>query len=94
MGSFTDWKPDEMYRMIYDRSRGLYIAEIELKQGYYNYTYALVSEDNPKEINYAEVEGSWHETENVYTVLIYWRPFGQRYDRVIGINHFNSVRGQ
>jgi len=32
----------------------------------------------------SEIEGDWFETENQYIILIYYRPFGGRYDQVIG----------
>jgi len=31
------------------------------------------------------VDGSYWQTENEYAVYVYWRPFGARYDRLIGV---------
>ena len=31
------------------------------------------------------VDGSYWQTENTYTIYVYWRPFGARYDRLVGI---------
>ena len=31
------------------------------------------------------VDGSYWQTENQYVVYVYWRPFGARYDRLVGV---------
>ncbi len=36
-------------------------------------------------------EGSHYETENDYTVLIYYRNPRERYDRVIGVQTINTL---
>jgi len=35
-------------------------------------------------------ENDTWETENLYMVLVYFRPLGGRYDELIGIRQFNS----
>jgi len=35
------------------------------------------------------LEGNWYETDNTYQVLVYYRPFGKRYDQLIGYKSFN-----
>lgn len=95
-GGLTDWAILPEYRMEYDQSLGAYVGQVLLKQGYYDYAYAtLPVEPNGKEGKFplpdmAEPEGAWHETENQYTILIYYRPFGSRYDQVIGALSFTS----
>ncbi|MBK9254317.1 MAG: DUF5103 domain-containing protein [Saprospiraceae bacterium] len=87
LGAMNDWEPREEYKMVYDQNKDLYIAEALLKQGYYNYMYALVK--NGK-VDYVTMEGSWAETENDYHSLVYYRGFGDLYDRVVGYNKFNT----
>lgn len=87
MGNFTDYQPDEMYRMIYDEARGIYLCEIDLKQGYYNYFFGT---EKDSLLDPTPLEGSWNETENDYQVLVYLREPGDRYDRLIGFHMFNS----
>ncbi|MEO0779522.1 MAG: hypothetical protein AAF146_23375, partial [Bacteroidota bacterium] len=94
VGAFSDWQCLPEYELTYEPSENEYRGQALLKQGYYNYTYALADEDNPEQVSFAEIEGNWHETENEYHVLVYWRPFGQRYDRLVALQTFNSVRGQ
>jgi len=88
-GRFTDWKPDEMYRMRYDEVREAYIGEIQLKQGFYDYFFAV---DVDGQLDPAPVEGSWADAENMYQVLVYLQEPGGRYDRLIGYLNFNSNR--
>lgn len=87
MGAFTDWKMDEMYRMRYYDDRQVYIAEILLKQGYYDFFYGI---DDNGFLNAREIEGSWADTENDYQIFVYLREPGDRYDRLIGYYTFNS----
>ena len=87
VGAFTDWKMDEMYKMRYYDDQNVYIAEVLLKQGYYNFFYGI--DDNGK-INIREIEGSWADTENDYQIFVYLREPGDRFDRLIGYYTFNS----
>lgn len=90
MGAFCDWQPYEENKMHYNAESQVYEAEILLKQGFYNYMYATRQKD--KNVNTSELEGDWYETENVYTVLVYYRPFGERYDRLIGEGSYQTRR--
>ncbi len=85
----TDWRIQEPYKMTYNEELGGYLLDILLKQGFYNYSFAVVK-DKPKTIDLSHTEGNWFETENDYTILIYYRTFGDRYDRLVGAYTFNS----
>ena len=63
---------------------------ILLKQGFYNYKYVKVSDKGVVDLNF--VGGSFWQTENSYTILVYYREFGKMYDSVIGIGTTNSER--
>jgi len=88
-GKMTDYKPDEMYRMQYYEEKQVYVAEILLKQGYYNFLYGI---ENDGYVDVDPIEGSWYETENDYQVFVYLREPADRYDRLIGYYFFNSNR--
>ena len=60
-----------------------------LKQGYYNYYYAVVPKET-NEIDLDRLEGNSQETENEYTILVYYRPFGTRYDQLVGVSTVTS----
>ena len=92
MGAFNDWQIDENYRMVYNDRISAYVLKALLKQGYYNYQYVYVSRNTDTlEPLTDESEGDWHATENDYTILIYYRPFGARYDQVIGHAKISSL---
>jgi len=88
MGAFTDWQVREEFKLEYDDSRNLYVGQALMKQGYYDYMY--VTKDKDGVINCEDLEGSWFETENDYTLLMYYQEFGSRYDRLIASATFNS----
>lgn len=91
-GAFTDWQIQEKYKMLYSNQLNGYVTKIMLKQGFYDYAYAVVPRDDPdRPANLSEVEGDWFEAENEYTILIYYSPFGGRYDQLIGTVSFSST---
>jgi hypothetical protein len=87
-GSFSNWKIHDDFEMKYNSESDLYEAILLMKQGFYNYQYVTVDADNT--ISNSDIDGSFHLTENDYTLLVYYRPFGSRYDQVIGIGHGKS----
>ncbi|WP_440120120.1 DUF5103 domain-containing protein [Tenacibaculum sp. Ill] len=91
-GAFNNYELSEENKMTYDSSQKIYKATLPFKQGFYNYSYATL--DNNKNIDLHEVDGSFYQTENEYTVIVYYKPFGEIYDRVIGVGYgfFNQNR--
>ncbi len=89
LGAFNDFQPWSDYRMEYNEADHAYHLNVLLKQGYYNYAYGLVS-GPPYLPDFEETEGNWYETENAYTILVYYRPLGERYDRIIGARSFKA----
>lgn len=85
VGAFNQWKPDLAHALTYNPQLHAYEGELLLKQGIYNYAYAVVNPRIPKIIDLKRLEGSFFETLNTYTVLVYYRPLGERYDRLLGI---------
>ena len=79
--------------MIYNPESQQYEKALLMKQGNYNYQYLYVPNGQAKG-NTAGVEGDFHETENEYTLYIYYRPMGARYDRLIGCRQFRWENGQ
>ncbi len=71
-------------RMEYDRNSGKYFHTLLLKQGGYNYQYWFKPKGEQKA--YAErVEGSYWQARNEYTIYVYHRAWGERYDKLVGI---------
>ena len=91
-GAFNDWQISNDYRMVYNERINAYVGKVPLKQGYYNYQYVYIDPSAAAPTpDIKESEGHWHETENNYNILLYYRPFGARYDQVIGYLKINSL---
>ena len=88
-GAFNDFKITDENKMYFDPEERAYKANILLKQGFYNYTFA--TKETNDNINTNDVNGSFYETENEYTVLVYFRALGARFDRIIGMGKANSI---
>lgn len=88
-GGLTDWQLKPEFRMTYNPAVSAYVAKVKLKQGYYDYYYAALPKGSDQ-IDLEVTEGDWYETRNNYTILVYYRPFGGRYDQLIGSVSFNS----
>jgi len=88
-GNFNNWTIDETTYMEYDSDYDVYRNSRLFKQGFYNYKYVLVNRDGT--IDEGAIEGNFWQTENEYTVIIYFRDLGARYDRIIGMGKANST---
>lgn len=89
LGDLTQWQLDNGSRMFYNPVRRGYEADLFLKQGYYNYMYAYQDKGNPVG-DVTLIEGSHWETENDYTIYVYFRATGALFDRLISISTMNS----
>lgn len=92
MGAFTGFRTDDRWKMRFNDSTGQYEATAFLKQGYYNYGYVTIPEGRPSERT--ELEGDYWETENIYTILLYYKGFTDRCDQLIGVSTINTLRGR
>jgi len=89
-GEMTNYASDTSGLMHFNSESGAYEKTLLLKQGYYNYLYAT-RPLNGQGIDFSQTEGNYWGTENNYTVLVYYRPFGSRADECIGYSSLNSV---
>lgn len=94
IGAVTDWQIRPEYQLKYNPVTFSYVGRFPFKMGYYNYFFATA----PSEVDIDEkiiastvkTEGNFADTENNYLILIYYRPFGSRYDQIVGSYQFNS----
>jgi hypothetical protein len=86
----ANWQVHPRFRMTYLPEAEAYVLEIPLKQGYYNYQYLVVNRETGA-VDEEGLEGNWHAAGNEYQVLVYYRPFGERYDRLFGYGGANSL---
>ena len=82
-GDFTYGEFSPAYRMNYDPELQCYTAQLQLKQGHYNYQYLVDMPDGS--LSTSVVEGNYYETRNQYEIYVYYRPDGARYDRLLGV---------
>lgn len=83
-GDFNNNLFNENSRLQYDFNAATYYKTMLLKQGGYNYQYWFVQKGS-KKANVEKVEGSYWQTGNEYTIYVYHRPWGERYDKLIAI---------
>ena len=88
-GDFFNSILDERSLMEYQPETGAYEKIVLLKTGLYNYQYLFMEDDDAKP-SFKHTEGNFFETENEYTITVYYRPVGARYDRLIGFKNFSS----
>ena len=76
--------------MGYNFETHQYEKAVLLKQGSYNYQYLFVP-NNATVGETGPIEGNFYQAENEYSIYVYYRPMGARYDRLIGIK---SIRNE
>jgi hypothetical protein len=90
LGAVTDWQLNDSSRMDYNFQRKGYEKTLQVKQGYYNYLYVF-KDNRTNKFDESLVEGNHWETENEYTVWVYYHPTGTQYDRLIAVQDFNTI---
>lgn len=88
-GELTGWELSPQYKMDFNPQRNTYELRLLLKQGAYNYRY-LVADAANAQVDVAHFEGNYYETENTYTILVYYKPLGSRFDRIVGFQKISS----
>jgi len=74
----------ERSRMNYNPETGCYEKADLIKQGSYNYQYLFIPNGQTKGLT-GPMEGNYYQTENEYTIYIYFHSMRERYDRLIGV---------
>lgn len=87
-GQLTNYEFNDKTKMVFNTETGMYECTAFLKQGYYNYTYIAVDKKDPNEKR--DLEGDYWETENEYTILMYYKSFTDRTDQLIGVGKVKS----
>lgn len=92
-GALTGNQLDANARMQWNNAKGQYEKWLQLKQGYYSYNYILRADQSPNPMHdFMWTEGDHWETENSYTIFVYYRVAGSRYDQIIGFSSLNSIQ--
>lgn len=89
-GMFNNYALTPEYQMDYNTEKGIYEKAILIKQGFTNFQYSVA--DNKGIIDSENaIDGNFYQTENEYTVLVYYRENNDRYERIIGKGVANST---
>ncbi len=89
-GKFADWQFSPVLKMTYDSKNKAYVGEAELKQGYYDYMYAVVPEAN-KKIDLVTLQNNFYQTPNQYQIRFYFYDSNLMCFRFVG---YQEVKAQ
>ena len=92
-GELTNYGADNTSKMSFNVANGGYETKLLLKQVYDNYCYGTLAQSDSSP-SFEFTEGNFWDTENSYTILVYYRGIGGRSDELIGITHINSLTGR
>ncbi|HWB27814.1 MAG TPA: DUF5103 domain-containing protein [Chitinophagaceae bacterium] len=91
-GEMTGYNMDDSSRMEFNPDTGAYEKTLMLKQGYYSYIYVTKPlHDESAKPDATLTEGNYWQTENNYTVLVYYRSFSDRADELVGATTVSSA---
>lgn len=90
-GDITNRRFNPDSRMIYNYSTEAYEKSLLLKQGSYNYQYVAVPFGSTKGLT-STIEGDYYPTIHEYTIKVYHRAPGARYDKLVGATTLYSGR--
>ena len=82
-GMFNNYALTPENKMEYNSEKGIYEKAILIKQGYVNFEFTAVQK-NGKIDSENNIDGNFFQTENEYTVLVYYKEDTDRYTRIIG----------
>ncbi len=87
-GRFNDFMPGPEDELTYQADTGIYENSQLLKQAYYDYR--LIIRQANGDFCRSCIEGNFAQTENDYSILVYYKPPGARYTQVIGYGTASS----
>lgn len=88
-GQLTDWRIQKEAKLHYNTQYDFWETDFFIKQGIYSYQYVYVPRGSTT-IDASYIEGNHYETQNNYTILLYFREEGGTYDRLIGVGHVKA----
>ena len=89
-GMFNNYSLSPEYKMDFNAQKNIFEKAVLIKQGFTNYQYQVA--DNKGNVDAEKaIDGNFWQTENDYSILVYYRENIDRYDRVIGKATANST---
>ncbi len=91
LGEITGNKLGNSGKMKFNAEKGVYEKSLLLKQGYYFYTYVTAPQNVAFPVgDVSQTDGNYWETENDYTILVYYRSYNGRSDELVALSTVNS----
>lgn len=88
-GALIEGMPNKTTKMVFNPANNCFDGLLFLKQGYYDYQY-IVQDNGELAGSILLTEGSHYETNNEYSIFVYYRDPGSIYDQLIG---FEKITG-
>lgn len=89
-GMFNNYSLSPEYKMDYNTDKAVFEKAIMIKQGFTNFQYTVADKKGVIDFENA-IDGNFYQTENEYTILVYYKEATDRYQRVIGKGNANSI---
>jgi hypothetical protein len=91
----TGYALNDSTKLQYNAEKGVYEKTLLLKQGFYSYTYVTkdIKAKDAKATS-SDIDGDFWQTENVYTILVYYKSLSGRHDELVGAVTINSRTNQ
>jgi hypothetical protein len=87
---FNNYSLSPEYKLDYNTDKAVFEKAVMIKQGFTNFQYTVADKKGNID-NENAVDGNFYQTENEYTILVYYRESTDRYQRVIGKGNANSI---
>jgi len=88
VGDFNNWQINKAYKLNFNAQNSLFECNLNLKQGYYNYSYRFVR--NNQNI---DIIDNHSETENDYLIYIYLKDQTLGFDKLVSFSIYNTNTG-
>ena len=85
-GQLSDWGRNNDFKMKYSSKSVQYVAKSFLKEGVYDY--AILENAVNQGLIWSSVEGNFYQTENSYSIFVYYKSFTSNYFQLIGNKNF------
>jgi hypothetical protein len=89
-GMFNNYSLAAEFKMDYNPKKAIYEKALLIKQGFTNFEY-VVADSKGVIDNENAIDGNFYQTENDYSILVYYRENTGRYDRAVGKGTANSL---
>jgi hypothetical protein len=89
-GMFNNYSLTTENKMEYNPEKAIYEKAILIKQGFTNFEYLAVKPNGSIDSENA-IDGNYFQTENEYTVLVYYKEDTDRFTRIIGKGSASSL---